>query len=138
MKKLIAVLLTAVLSMSVLTACGDEEAAAPAKEAVEAEAPAEEVVEEEVAEEAVEAASFEKVQEAFAILVDEYNQVKELYESDAIEANQEIEDVLNQAADLINEMGEISGDELTEEDCQELISTMVTIEEVFNKVLEAM
>lgn len=41
-------------------------------------------------------------------MVDAYNQVKDLYESDEIAGDAEIEDLMNQAADVINEMGEIS------------------------------
>ena len=47
-------------------------------------------------------------------MVEAYNAVKDLYESDEIEADDSIEDVMNQAADVINEMGEISQDTITE------------------------
>lgn len=56
-----------------------------------------------------------------------YNEVKDLYESDEIAADEDIENLMNEAADVINEMGEISQDSITEKDAEDLNGAMVDI-----------
>lgn len=109
-KKLLAVLLTGAMVMSMLTACGG------GSEETSTDTAAEEVVEEEDTAEDSAAdgmcsdETFSALQDNYASMVEAYNAVKDLYESDEIEADDSIEDVMNQAADVINEMGEISQD----------------------------
>ncbi len=117
-KKLIAMLLALTLGATLLTACGgdkkEEKKEEPAKETVQAAddaQDAEEVVEEteEVAEEAAEEEddiSFEELQELYGGLVQNYNAIEELYLDENIQQDDEVEDVLNKAKEIIAEMGE--------------------------------
>ena len=111
--------------MSMLTACGG------GSEETSTDTAAEEVVEEEDTAEDSAAdgmcsdETFSALQDNYASMVEAYNAVKDLYESDEIEADDSIEDVMNQAADVINEMGEISQDTITEEDAETLNSAML-------------
>ena len=58
--------------------------------------------------------------------------------SDEIEQNDDIEDALNQTADIINEMGEISQDTITEADAEALNDSMLTLLDVLDAVVDAM
>lgn len=71
-------------------------------------------------------------------MVDAYNQVKDLYESDEIAGDAEIEDLMNQAADVINEMGEISQDTITEADAETLNGAMMDILDGLSGIVDAM
>ena len=128
-KKLLAVLLTGAMVMSMLTACGGG-----------SEETTTDVATEDVAEDSADASTddsadgemcsdetFSALQDNYASMVEAYNAVKDLYESDEIEADAAIEDVMNQAADVINQMGEISQDSITEADADTLNSTMLDI-----------
>lgn len=86
--------------MSMLTACGG------GSEETSTDTAAEEVVEEEdtaedsAADEMCSDETFSALQDNYASMVEAYNAVKDLYESDEIEADDSIEDVMNQAADV--------------------------------------
>lgn len=82
--------------------------------------------------------TFATLQDNYATLVESYNMVKEYYESDDVKADDDITDTLNQAADLINEMGEISQDTLTEADAVELNDSMVAVMEALTIIVDAM
>ena len=72
---------------------------------------------------------FTALQENFAGLVEAYNAVKELYEMEEVKADQRIEDLMNEAADIINAMGEVEGSTLTKEslaDMNNAIDSMLT------------
>ena len=71
-------------------------------------------------------------------MVDCYNEVKDLYESDEIAADEDIENLMNEAADVINEMGEISQDSITEKDAEDLNGAMVDILEGLSAAVDAM
>lgn len=137
-KKLLAVLLTGAMVMSMLTACGG------GSEETSTDTAAEEVVEE--ADTAEDSAAdgmcsdetFSALQDNYASMVEAYNAVKDLYESDEIEADDSIEDVMNQAADVINEMGEISQDTITEEDAETLNSAMLDILDALSLLVDGM
>ena len=130
-KKLLAVLLTGVMAMSMLTACGgsDETTADVATEAVSAAATDGEMCSDE---------TFSTLQDNYATMTEAYNAVKDLYENDAIAADEAIEDVMNQAADVINQMGEISQDSITEEDAVTLNSAMADILDALSSVVDGM
>ena len=64
--------------------------------------------------------------------------VYDAYMSDEIEQNDDIEDALNQTADIINEMGEISQDTITEADAEALNDSMLTLLDVLDAVVDAM
>ena len=82
--------------------------------------------------------TFSALQDNYASMVEAYNAVKDLYESDEIEADDSIEDVMNQAADVINEMGEISQDTITEEDAETLNSAMLDILDALSLLVDGM
>ena len=58
--------------------------------------------------------------------------------SDEVEADADIEDILNQTADVINEMGEISQDTITEEDAVTLNDTMLSLMDSLQTIVDAM
>lgn len=133
-KKLLAVLLTGVMAMSMLTACGgsDETTTGAATEDVSAVSTVStdgEMCSDE---------TFSALQDNYAAMTEAYNAVKELYENDAIAADEAIEDVMNQAADVINQMGEISQDSITEEDAVTLNSAMADILDALSSVVDGM
>lgn len=130
-KKVLAVLLTGVMAMSMLTACGgsDETTTGAATEDVSAVSTDGEMCSDE---------TFSILQSNYATMTDAYNAVKELYENDGIAADEAIEDAMNQAADVINQMGEISQDSITEEDAVTLKSAMVDILDALSSVVDGM
>ena len=130
-KKVLAVLLTGVMAMSMLTACGgsDETTTGAATEDVSAVSTDGEMCSDE---------TFSILQSNYATMTDAYNAVKELYENDGIAADEAIEDAMNQAADVINQMGEISQDSITEEDAVTLNSAMVDILDALSSVVDGM
>ena len=119
--------------MSMLTACGG------GSEETSTDTAAEEVVEEEDTAEDSAAdgmcsdETFSALQDNYASMVEAYNAVKDLYESDEIEADDSI-----QAADVINEMGEISQDTITEEDAETLNSAMLDILDALSLLVDGM
>ena len=114
-KKILAVVLAGVMAMSMLTACGGSAETAETTETADVE-----TTEDAASDEACSDETFATLQDNYAVMVDAYNQVKDLYESDEIAGDAEIEDLMNQAADVINEMGEISQDAITEADAETL------------------
>ena len=133
-KRLLAVLLTGVMAMSMLTACGgsDETTTGAATEDVSVASTVStdgEMCSDE---------TFSILQDNYATMTDAYNAVKDLYENDGIAADEAIEDVMNQAADIINQMGEISQDSITEEDAVTLNSAMVDILDALSSVVDGM
>ena len=130
-KRLLAVLLTGVMAMSMFTACGgsDETTTGAATEDVAEASTDGEMCSDE---------TFSALQESYASMTEAYNAVKELYENDAIAADAAIEDVMNEAADVINQMGEISQDSITEEDAATLNSAMLDILDALSSVVDGM
>lgn len=156
-KKLLSVILAAVMAATLFTACGGkteetqdpaadakEETAAPAEEPA---APAEDTAKEDAAAaedegeatgEMVSDENFSILQDNYNLVVDCYNQVAELYSSDEIAANADIEEAMAAAADVIEEMGEITQDTLTEEDAEVLNSAMEDILNAFADLVDGM
>ncbi len=156
-KKLLSVILAAVMATTLFTACGGkteetqapaadakEETAAPAEEPA---APAEDTAKEDAAAaedegeatgEMVSDENFSILQDNYNLVVDCYNQVAELYSSDEIAANADIEEAMAAAADVIEEMGEITQDTLTEEDAEVLNSAMEDILNAFADLVDGM
>lgn len=142
-KKLLAVLLTGVMAMSMLTACGGSDKATTGDVAADST----EDVAADSTEDAAEASTdgemcsdetFSTLQDNYAAMTEAYNAVKELYENDEIAADADIEDVMNQAADVINQMGEITQDTITEEDAVTLNSAMSDILDALSAVADGM
>ena len=118
-KKILAVVLAGVMAMSMLTACGGSTETTETADV--------ETTEDAASDEACSDETFATLQDNYAVMVDAYNQVKDLYESDEIAGDAEIEDLMNEAADVINEMGEISQDAITEADAETLNGAILDI-----------
>lgn len=71
--------------------------------------------------------TFSTLQDNYAALVEAYNAVADLYNSDEVEGDADIESALNQTADIMNEMGEITQDSITEADAESLNDSMLTL-----------
>ena len=132
-KKILAVVLAGVMAMSMLTACGGSAETAETTETADVE-----TTEDAASDEACSDETFATLQDNYAVMVDAYNQVKDLYESDEIAGDAEIEDLMNQAADVINEMGEISQDAITEADAETLNGAMLDILDGLSGIVDAM
>lgn len=64
------------------------------------------------------------MQNTYGMLTEYYNAIVDVYTDDAVAANPEIDDVMNQARELIEQMGEISQAELTVADAEDLLDAM--------------
>lgn len=143
-KKLLAALMVCAMSATVLTACGSKEAAPAAEEvateevAVEEEAPVEEAATEEATGEMVSDETWSTLQDNYAALVEANDTVVAYYNSDDVEANADIEDVLLQTNDVLTQMGEITQDTVTEEDAEVLNQSMLDILTVLQATVDAM
>ena len=136
-KKILTVLLAGMMAMSTLAACGDAEETTDVKTTAESSADATSAEEDESYDMCSDE-TFETLQDNYATMVDCYNEVKDLYESDEIAADEDIENLMNEAADVINEMGEISQDSITEKDAEDLNGAMVDILEGLSAAVDAM
>lgn len=133
-KKFLAMIMAGVMAAALLTACGggSEETAA------------EDTAVEETAEDTEDAGdmvsdeTFAILQDNYATMVEAYNAVAELYSSDEIAADADIEDTMNKAADVINQMGEITQDSMTEADAEDLNSAMVDILDALSMLVDGM
>ena len=132
-KKILAVVLAGVMAMSMLTACGGSAETAETTETADVE-----TTEDAASDEACSDETFATLQDNYATLTDVYNTVYDAYMSDEIEQNDEIENALAQTADIMNEMGEISQDAITELDAETLNDTMLTLLDVLDAVVDAM
>ena len=101
-----------------LGAIVDKMEAAPAEEAPAEAAPAEESI------------TFEDLQDAYVELVDDYNTIKDAAESGAVTLNDEQTAAMDEAADLINELGELNEADFTsQEDIDTIGASIVSIDE---------
>ena len=139
-KKLLAMLIVGVMGASLLTGCGgsDDAAAtqAPAQEATQTESKTEEKTET-TAETNSSELTFEDLQDNYAILVDCYNQVEELYMNDQIEQDDDIESLLTEAKGIIDEMGEATEDDFgSEQDLQDMNDAMATMIDALGQIVD--
>ena len=140
-KKFLAMIMAGVMAAALLTACGGgSEETAAVDTAVEetAEDTAEDTADTEDAGDMVSDETFEILQDNYATMVEAYNAVAELYSSDEIAADADIEDTMNKAADVINQMGEITQDSMTEADAEDLNSAMVDILDALSMLVDGM
>lgn len=151
-KKLVAVILAVVMTASMLTACGgskEKPAAAPAPAAettstakeTESKAQEEDTAEtdaDEAESDMVSDENYEILQENYALISDYAAEVREIYTSDEIAANPDIEEVILQTEEIIEEMGELEQADITAEDAQTLNDTMELIIDTYNNLLEGM
>ena len=81
----------------------------------------------------------ETLQDNFAALTDVYNEVVDLYNNDGIEPDGEIEDLLNQAKDVIEEMGELDENDFNDEsEMEQLNDSMETLIDALGDVVDSM
>lgn len=138
MKKLLALILCGALTLS-MTACGGsktEEAPAAQEEAAVVEEPAE--AEAEVSEEMCSDETFAALQEIFGYLTYLHNQTVDIYTDDQIAADPELEEALNESADAINQLGELTQEEISEDDALALVDAMETLADALYAAVEEM
>ncbi len=82
--------------------------------------------------------TFGILQENWATLTDIYNQVATAYNNGEIEKNEDFEKLMNQAADILEQIQNISRDDLTEENAVEVNETMILILQGLQEALEAL
>lgn len=140
-KKLVAMVLAGIMAFSMLTACGGKEEAETSSEEVVAvgeEVEAEAPVQEEAAEGMMSDETFAGLQESYTAMVEAYDAVLALYSSDEIAANAEIEEVLTEVKAVMDEMGELSQEEMTEEDAGVLSQAMLDLLDAMDALIEGM
>ena len=130
---------TMVLSM---TACGGSKETPAAQNDVSVQAEADTVedaeAEETGAKEMCSDETFASLQEVFGLLTDLHNQTVDLYSEDQIAADADLEDALNQSADAINQMGELTQENISEDDALVLLNAMETLADALYAADEAM
>lgn len=82
--------------------------------------------------------TFKILQDNYALMVESYEAVSGLYTMDEIAANADIEESMNLAADVINQMGEITQDSITEEDAIVLNDAIADILDGLVEIIDAM
>ena len=82
--------------------------------------------------------TFAALQENYTALQEVYDTVAELYNSDDVEADTDIEDALTEAYSLIEEMGTISQDTITEADAETLNDSFIYMLEALQAIVDAM
>lgn len=139
-KKFAAIIMAAsFMAVTLLTACGgDTEADAPAPSSAATESSAQSDASGSSETDMVSDETFTVIQQNYALLVQYHDAIAEAYNSDEIAANPEIEKVMNQAADLIGQMGEVRQDTLSEEDAVTLNDYIIGVVEVLTSVVEEM
>ena len=143
-KKMFTVLMAGVLSALTLVGCGGSGTETPAAET----APAETAASVETAVPAKTEApaktsstgfTFEDLQDNYVELVNAYNEVEKLYMDDAIAQSDEVEELLTEAKGLIDEIGELSEDDFSnEDDLLQINNAMVDILNGLNGVIDKM
>ena len=81
---------------------------------------------------------WDALQDNYASLVNAYNEVANLYNSEEIKADKDIEELMAQAKSLIEEMGEIKRGELSASQGQELNGAIKDIAEALLGIIESM
>ena len=141
MKKLIALIVCGTMVLS-MTACGGSKETPAAQNDVSVQAEADTVedaeAEETGAKEMCSDETFASLQEVFGLLTDLHNQTVDLYSEDQIAADADLEDALNQSADAINQMGELTQENISEDDALVLLNAMETLADALYAADEAM
>ncbi|MCR5251428.1 MAG: hypothetical protein K6E50_12565 [Lachnospiraceae bacterium] len=136
-KKMLAVLMAGVLSVSALTACGGDEPAAPAEKTESTETKTEEKPAEKKEESA--GITFADLQNNYALLVDAKDAVVELYQNDAIAQDDNVESLLSEADDLIAQMGELTEDQFeSEQDMIDMNDAMLNVLDGLQGIVDMM
>lgn len=145
-KKLVSVVLAAMMAATLLTGCGgDSSTAATAPTSTAETAPAQDTASAPETEETTEGGTdmvsdetFAALQESYDAMVDAYNAVVDLYNSDEIAADADIESLLDEAAGVIEQMGEVTQDTITEEDAETLAGAMLDILDGLSALVDGM
>ena len=141
MKKLLALIVCGTMVLS-MTACGGSKETPAAQNDVSVQAEADTVedaeTEETGAKEMCSDETFASLQEVFGLLTDLHNQTVDLYSEDQIAADADLEDALNQSADAINQMGELTQENISEDDALVLLNAMETLADALYAADEAM
>lgn len=141
MKKLLALIVCGTMVLS-MTACGGSKETPAAQNDVSVQAEADTVedaeAEETGAKEMCSDETFASLQEVFGLLTDLHNQTVDLYSEDQIAADADLEDALNQSADAINQMGELTQENISEDDALVLLNAMETLADALYAADEAM
>ena len=141
MKKLLALIVCGTMVLS-MTACGGSNETPAAQNDVSVQAEADTVedaeAEETGAKEMCSDETFASLQEVFGLLTDLHNQTVDLYSEDQIAADADLEDALNQSADAINQMGELTQENISEDDALVLLNAMETLADALYAADEAM
>ena len=141
MKKLLALIVCGTMVLS-MTACGGSKETPAAQNDVSFQAEADTVedaeAEETGAKEMCSDETFASLQEVFGLLTDLHNQTVDLYSEDQIAADADLEDALNQSADAINQMGELTQENISEDDALVLLNAMETLADALYAADEAM
>ena len=121
-KKLMALVMAGVMSVAVLAGCGNNaEAPAAGTEAASGEL------------------TFADLQSNYALLQDAYQQVEDLYMNDGIAQSDDIEALLAEAKDVIDQMGEITEDQLpSQADMKSINDSMVSLVDSLGKIVDGM
>lgn len=141
MKKLLALIVCGTMVLS-MTACGGSKETPAAQNDVSVQAEADTVedaeAEETGAKEMCSDETFASLQEVFGLLTDLHNQTVDLYSEDQIAADADLEDALNQSADAINQMCELTQENISEDDALVLLNAMETLADALYAADEAM
>ena len=141
MKKLLALIVCGTMVLS-MTAYGGSKETPAAQNDVSVQAEADTVedaeAEETGAKEMCSDETFASLQEVFGLLTDLHNQTVDLYSEDQIAADADLEDALNQSADAINQMGELTQENISEDDALVLLNAMETLADALYAADEAM
>ncbi len=130
-KKLLAMLIAGVLGATLLAGCGSEEPATTTETTDAADAA-------DAADDSSEI-TFEDLQDNYVVLVDSYNQVEDLYMSDKIAQDDDIESLLSEAKGIIDEMGEATEDDFAgPEDYKAMNDSMASLIDSLGKIVDGM
>ncbi|RKI41706.1 Ig-like domain-containing protein [bacterium D16-51] len=83
-------------------------------------------------------ADWDALQSNYAVLVNAYNEVADLYNSEEIKANKDVETLMAQAKSVIEQMGEIKREDMSASQGQELNAAIGDIAEALLKIIESM
>lgn len=142
-KRLLSVVLCGVLAFSALglTACGSSEAdSAPAAQEEADEEEAEEVEDAEEADDADDAVSdetWEQLQDLYVSLTEAYNATVEMYNDDSVAQDDDIEEALKSAEELMSELGDVDRADVKESEAEDYVDAMLAINDIFEAVIGA-
>lgn len=83
--------------------------------------------------------NFAALQDGYKYLTECYDAVENYYlENDSIPQSDDVEEYLTEAKDLLDQMGEVTQDSITDADAEELANAMITLAESLEQVANAL